>query len=143
MECRTKKQLVHYNAPGGCKYALAGMLCLNIKRFLTRRFSNGQRRHHCGQFLGEGIGHISVRRWCGVDIGVGGKIVVTVAKRGLDILEAITKVEHDCGTTMTKLMQAENGDYSIITTKIMLKCCGKDLPWHFHFARRFNNGKEK
>jgi len=44
---------------------------------------------------------------------------------------------------VSEVMEAENGDYSIITIKIMLKCCGNDLPWHFHFARRFNNGKEK
>lgn len=25
----------------------------------------------------------------------------------------------------------------------MLKCCGRDLPWHFHFIRRYNNGKKK
>ena len=29
----------------------------------------------------------------------------------------------------------------ISLTKNMGKCCGIDLPWHFHFTRRSNNGK--
>jgi hypothetical protein len=47
------------------------------------------------------------------------------------------------GTGMPKLMQAENGDYGIITTKTMIKCCGKNLPWHFCFTGRLDNGEKK
>ena len=78
-----------------------------------------------------------------MDVGVrcGGK--VAVSQPLLNVLERYAVDQQQTGVAVPKLTQVKNGEYGIITTKTMLKCYGKGLPWHFHFTWRDNNGKEK
>ena len=55
----------------------------------------------------------------GVDVRRGGK--VAVSQPLLNMLEGNAVGQQQAGAAVSKLMQVENGEYSIITTKTMLK----------------------
>jgi hypothetical protein len=68
---------------------------------------------------------------------------VAVPQPLLNLLHGHVVCQQQRGTWVPEIVKAENGDYSIITTKNMIKCCGKNLPWHFCFTGRLDNGEKK
>lgn len=48
---------------------------------------------------------VSLRRR--VNVGVSGKTVVAVTKPGLNIFEGIAKIQHDGGTAVAQVMEAD------------------------------------
>jgi len=61
-------------------------------------------------------------------VNVRGSGNIAVAQPFLDFPEAHAVGIQEAGTAMPKLVEAENEDYGIITTKYMLQCYGKKLP---------------
>ena len=57
--------------------------------FLTHALRNWGQLLQNRQIFRQGGGHPLVRCRCGVDVGVGGKIVVAVPQPGLDVLQRV------------------------------------------------------
>ena len=75
-------------------------------------------RHQLRKLFGQRFGHSLVLLVGSMDIGVGGKCVITMAQPGLDIFHGIPQVEHDGSAAVPQIVEP-NGTQFVLLQELL------------------------